>query len=258
MSAGSVSTTGRPRFVTNVLWNWFGISVTLFSALVLSPFIVLPTTVWTARQAGGQKPLLGGIVYFMAIGVGFMLIEMAMMQQLSIFLGQPIYALVVVLAGLILSTGLGSLLSDRWPVKSSWQSRGPALLAALLVSVYSVAVVPVIHLYTAGELWQRVLVCLGLVTPCGLPLGFCFPVGMRWMKTLAQDASLPWMWALNGAAGTLGSFVAMLISMDVDIGTCVLSGAACYLLAGLAMPARAAAAVSRPQSAAVSIGQAQA
>jgi hypothetical protein len=48
------------------------------------------------------------------------------------------------------------------------------------------------------------------------------------------------MWALNGAAGTLGSFVAILISMDTSIGTCVLTGAACYLLAGLMMPAIAA------------------
>ena len=230
----------------------------LAALLLVLMTIVLPARVWTARRAEGPKPLVGGIVYFIAIGLGYMLVEMAMMQQLSIFLGHPIYALVVVLAGLILSTGLGSLLSDRWPVKSSWNSRAPAFLAALLVALYSVVVVPVTHLYTAGLLWQRVLVCLGLVTPCGLLLGFCFPVGMRWMNTLAQDRNLPWMWALNGAAATLGSFVAMLISMDADIGTCVLSGAACYLAAGLAMPARAAEPVTELESTAVPIGQAEA
>jgi len=212
----------------------------LIAAVLLVLFtILLPAMIWTARREPGLAPLAGGIVYFMAIGLGFMLVEMAMMQQLSIFLGHPIYALVVVLAGLILSTGLGSLLSDKWPVKSAWQGRGPAILAAALVVIYSAAVVPVIHFYTAGVLWQRVLVCLILVTPCGLLLGFCFPVGMRWMNALGQDRNLPWMWALNGAAGTLGSFVAIIVSMDIDIRTCVLSGAGCYLLAGLAMPARA-------------------
>jgi hypothetical protein len=47
------------------------------------------------------------------------------------------------------------------------------------------------------------------------------------------------MWALNGAAGTLGSFIAILISMDSSIASCVLTGAGCYLLAGLAIPAKA-------------------
>jgi hypothetical protein len=63
---------------------------------------------------------------------------------------------------------------------------------------------------------------------------------MRWMTVLSQERNLPWMWALNGAAGTLGSFVAIIISMDTSIRTCVLTGAACYLLAGLLMPAKAA------------------
>lgn len=212
----------------------------LIAALLLVLFtLLLPATIWTARRPPGPAPLTGGIVYFIAIGLGFMLVEMAMMQQLSIFLGHPIYALVVVLTGLILSSGLGSLLSDKWPVESSWQSRAPSISAAALVVIYSATVVPAIHVYTAGLLWQRVLVCLALVTPCGLLLGFCFPVGMRWMNVLAQDRNLPWMWALNGAAGTLGSFVAIIVSMDVDIRTCALSGAACYLLAGLSMPAKA-------------------
>jgi hypothetical protein len=101
-------------------------------------------------------------------------------------------------------------------------------------------VVPVMHAFTANLLWQRVLICLAMVAPCGFLLGFCFPIGMRWVKTLSGERNLPWMWALNGAAGTLGSFVAILISMDLSIAFCVLTGAACYLLAGLAMPAKAA------------------
>jgi hypothetical protein len=62
---------------------------------------------------------------------------------------------------------------------------------------------------------------------------------MRWLNKLSQERNLPWMWALNGAAGTLGSFIAILISMDSSIAACVLTGAGFYLLAGLAMPSKA-------------------
>jgi hypothetical protein len=207
--------------------------------LVISTIIV-PARFLVKRQSHGQAAPSGGIAYFIAIGLGFMFVEMGMMQQLSIFLGHPIYSMVVVLGGLILSAGLGSLASDRWPVESTWQSRIPAIAVSLLVVLYSVAVLPVIHTFIAGVLWQRVLVCLALVFSCGFLQGFCFPVGMRWMTALSQERNLPWMWALNGAAGTLGSFVAIIISMDTSIRTCVLTGAACYLLAGLLMPAKAA------------------
>jgi hypothetical protein len=211
----------------------------LFGFMLAAVILVITTIVLPARllgSASGPKPLYGGMVYFIAIGLGFMLVEMAMMQQLSIFLGQPIYSMVVVLAGLIFSTGVGSLVSDKWSLDVSWQSRVPAVATALLVVLYSLVVVPVIHAFTGALLWQRALISLALVSPCGLLLGFCFPVGMRWLKALSQENNLPWMWALNGAAGTLGSFIAIVISMDTSIATCVLTGAGCYLLAGLAMP----------------------
>jgi predicted membrane-bound spermidine synthase len=167
-----------------------------------------------------------------------MFVEMAMMQQLSIFLGHPIYSLVVVLAGLIFSTGVGSLVSDKLQLNSNWQSRLPAILSSLLIGLYAFVVLPVVHAFTAGVLWQRIVTALALVLPCGFLLGFCFPVGMRWMTALRQEKNLPWMWALNGAAGTLGSFVAIVVSMETSIHTCVLTGAACYFLAGCVMPSR--------------------
>jgi MFS family permease len=178
-------------------------------------------------------------VYFGAIGLGFMFVEIAMMQQLSIFMGHPVYSLVVVLGGLILSAGIGSLASDRWPVSSGWQGRMPALAAAGLVLLYSTLVIPASHTFAAAWLWQRVLISVALVAPCGFLLGFCFPIGMRWMTALSQERNLAWMWAVNGAAGTLGSFAAILVSMETSIQTCVYAGAVCYLLASAALPAQA-------------------
>src|ERR1035438_5908319 len=210
----------------------------LAAVILVITTVVLPALSSTRKEGAAEATAAGGLAYFIAIGLGFMLVEMAMMQQLSIFLGHPIYSMVVVLGGLILSTGVGSLASDRWQLKASWRSRVPALGAALVVVAYSLAVLPVMHAFTADLLWQRVLICLALVSPCGFLLGFCFPVGMRWLTALRQEKNLPWMWALNGAAGTLGSFVAIVVSMETSINTCVLTGAAFYFLAGCVMPAK--------------------
>jgi spermidine synthase len=216
----------------------FVLAFMLAAIILVVTTIVVPARYLVKRTSDGPAAPTGGIVYFLAIGLGFVLVEMAMMQQLSIFLGHPIYSMSVVLGGLILSAGLGSLVSDRWPTNSSRQSRIPALAASVVAVLYSLVVVAVIHGFVSAVLWQRVLVCLVLVCSCGFCQGFCFPVGMRWMTALSQERNLPWMWALNGAAGTLGTFVAIILSMDTSIETCALTGATCYLLAGLVMPSK--------------------
>jgi hypothetical protein len=218
----------------------------LAAAVLVFVTVVLPAQGTRGKRSRALPAPAGGIVYFIAIGIGFMFAEIAMMQQLSIFLGHPVYSLVVVLGGLVLSAGVGSLLSDRLPTTNAMISRVPAAAVAVAIVAYSQAVVPVSHAFTAAALWQRVCISLLLVAPCGLLAGFCFPTGMRWLAALKQEQNLPWMWALNGAAGTLGSFAAVLVSMDTTVGTCALVGAGCYLLASVALPSRAPAAVQQP------------
>ena len=205
----------------------------LAALLLVLLTIILPVHRWGGKPADRVRPPARGVFYFVAIGLGFVLVEMAMMQQLAIFLGHPIYSLVVVLAGLIFSTGVGSLLSDRLGTDSRWRSSAPALAAALSVLVTAALIIPAIHHFVAGLLWQRVAVSLLSVGPCGLLMGFCFPVGLRWMTRLNQQNNLPWLWAVNGAASVLASFIAILISMETSILDCLIAGAVCYALAGI-------------------------
>ena len=232
-----------------VLLPLLHLAIFMVAALILVLLtIVWPARRWTRFQHGAPPAPAGAILYFIGIGLGFMLAEMGMMQQLSIFLGQPIYSLAVVLAGLILFAGLGSLASDRLAIRSNLSSRAPALLSALVLVAYSLVVLPAIHNAVAGVLWQRVTVALALVAPCGFIMGFCFPVGMRWASQLGQSGNLPWMWALNGAASVLASFIAMIISTESSIRACVLTGAVCYAVGGILLTGKAR---SEPAEAAV-------
>ena len=217
-----------------VLLPLLHLAIFMLAALILVILtIVWPARRWTRLQQGAAPAPAGAILYFIGIGLGFMLAEMGMMQQLSIFLGQPIYSLAVVLAGLILFAGLGSLASDRfaissnlpagrrhcfprwcwWPIRWWFCPRSMARWAEFCGSALPCR-------------WR-------LVAPCGFIMGFCFPVGMRWATQLGQEGNLPWMWALNGAASVLASFIAMVISTESSIRACVLTGAACYALGGI-------------------------
>jgi len=93
----------------------FVLSVMLATVMLVALTIVLPLRRWARQQVRVATPSAGGIGSLVGIGIGFMLVEIAMMQQRSILLSQPIYLLVVLLSGLILSSGVGSLISDRLP-----------------------------------------------------------------------------------------------------------------------------------------------
>ena len=211
----------------------------LAAALLLLAVVVIP--LFLARRMAGsvartRGSLLAGMLYFVAIGLGFLLVEMAFIQQLSIFLGQPIYSLAVVLGGLILASGAGSLLSATIPASSGPLSRLPAVAACAVVAAMSAVLVPFIHRYATLLLWQRAALSLALVAPCGLLMGGCFPVGLDRMRRLGQESNLPWMWALNGAASVLATFLAVIVSMESSLTTAALLGAGCYAVAALALP----------------------
>jgi hypothetical protein len=214
----------------------FLFAFTVAAALLVTLTIFLPLAWHTGLRSPAGSVLAGGIVYFVAIGLGFMLAEIAMMQQLSLFLGHPVYSLVVVLAGLIFFAGLGSLASENLRLASGLAGRAPAFASSVILVLYASAVLPAIHHYVAQAFWLRVALCLALVGPCGFLMGFCFPVGLRWLAMQKQEENLPWMWALNGAASVLASFIAIVISMELSITVCVLTGAACYLVGTIALP----------------------
>jgi len=130
-----------------------------------------------------------------------------------------------------------SLDSNRATVRfhSGAARRAPALLSALALAAY-VAVLPSLtRAVTARSLGVRAAGCLALLCVPGLLMGLCFPAGVRAMQAAGQTESLPWMWALNGAASVLATFAGIVVAMEYGLTACILSAAACYVLGALAL-----------------------
>jgi hypothetical protein len=220
----------------NLLALSFLLSYMLAAILLLGLAVFWPLRHWYKSRNTRSPWSSGGIVYFLAIGLGFMLVEVAMIEQQSLLLGHPIYSLAVVLAGLILSTGIGSMVSEAYRAPTWRTCRTLALAAAVVVAAYAFVVLPLIHAAAALALWQRIALALALLFPCGFLMGFCFPIGMRALRAGGNSETLPWMWALNGAASVVAAFLAVILSMEASTITCSLVGAACYAVAALLPP----------------------
>ena len=145
------------------------------------------------------------------------------------FLGHPVYALSVVLFSLILSTGVGSLASERVPLDSSSRLIGWSALTSLyLLALPSWLPEILLRLESASLLFRAGLAVL-VLAPAGFLMGFGFPTGMR-LVSMIDERPTPWFWGINGAAGVLAASVAVLTSIEFGIDTTLRVAAICYLL----------------------------
>ena len=210
----------------------------ILSLLVLALVtIVFPLALRSRdRRPGKTRSILwSGAAYFALIGAGFMFVEIALMQRLSVFLGHPMYALGVLLFTIIASAGLGSLLSERLPlVRAPWVYVYPAVIAAAVLVVRQVLAVLGAEL-VSSSMPERVLASVATIVPLGLLLGVSFPVGMRLVRT-ARMHETPWYWALNGVFSVLCSALTVFISIYFSISTSLYVGAACYILLLVCLP----------------------
>lgn len=167
--------------------------------------------------------------YFGALGLGFMLIEIALMQKLVIFLGHPTYALSVVLTSLLAAAGLGSLWSGRIPVV---QGRHVRAMLAGVVAVVVLNVLAINFLLPAllGQaLMVRIAVVIALLVPTGFVLGMPFPTGMRVVEAQCPHL-LPWGWAVNAFFSVFGSIFCIVASMAIGFTNVLLAAIVVYAL----------------------------
>lgn len=207
-------------------------TMTLVCLFVCSLLLVNRTIVYPLRPAiadVGRRLAIGGTAYFVLIGVGFMCSEMGLLQRLSVFLGHPIYSLSIVLSSLILTTGVGSLLSDKFPLDTRPRFVLWALLAAGYLAALPAWLPATLHAFESATLMVRAPLCVVVIAPAGLLMGFGFPTGMRFISAVDRRPT-PWFWGVNGAAGVLASSTAVAVSIAFGIYVTFLISAFCYAL----------------------------
>ncbi|MBI3015202.1 MAG: hypothetical protein HYY65_09125, partial [Candidatus Tectomicrobia bacterium] len=157
-----------------------------------------------------RRPLKAAALYFSALGVGYMLIEVALLQRFIQILGFPTLTFSVLLFVLLLSGGVGSWCSRLIPVERGTRFILVLGFLLLVASFLFFRTLPSLVSWAASqELWARSLVSMGVLFPLGFVLGIPFPLGVRLLEDRGLASEIPWMWGLNGVASVLGSVAAV-------------------------------------------------
>ncbi|HEY6768771.1 MAG TPA: hypothetical protein VI386_28785 [Candidatus Sulfotelmatobacter sp.] len=203
-----------------------------FAAILV--FLIAPLAL--KSRGAGQRPVTP--LYFVAVGLGYILVEIAFIQRFVLFLGHPTYALTVVIFLMMLSSGAGSLLSRVW-LPDPRQVWLPLVLAIMTLLVY-VGFLPTRLASLIGlSFGARLLVSAVILIPLGFVMGMPFPTGLRALAPAARSSNVrtssenlvEWAWAMNAAASVLGSVLAMVIAIQFGLTVTLACGAFAYLCA---------------------------
>jgi predicted membrane-bound spermidine synthase len=183
-----------------------------------------------------QRGVLRFLLYFICIGAGYILIEMALIQKFVLFLGHPTYALTVVIFSMLVSSGLGSYFSRR-VLGSNDRRLNLALIAiAVLVAALAAVVTPLLAAGVGLPLPLKFLITAALIAPAGFFMGMPFPTALKRLEDWHKP-SVRWAWSLNAAASVLGSVGSLVCAIYLGLVQTLLAGGLLYLVA-LAIVAR--------------------
>jgi hypothetical protein len=198
----------------------------IISAVAVLAFLILPLALHGRNRDAGRQAGLVALLYFIAVGFGYILVEISLIQRFVLFLGHPTYALTVVVFLLLLSSGAGSVAARHRVTNANKILLLLGLIAGLIV--LNVLVLPWLLSAAVGLPFTIKLVISALVLlPLGFFMGMPFPTGLRLVPTVE------WAWALNAAASVLGSVMAMVIAIQFGLTVTLCCAALAYLLAAL-------------------------
>jgi len=207
--------------------------VSLVQILLLSIAFIIGPLLPRGGQLRAVRHKTRVLTYFGSLGLGFIIVEITLLQKYAVFVGGPIYSMAITLFAILVFSGLGSLMSQRFK-----DSPDRWLKFIIIGLVGAVACEVVFINYTIPRLMflshaMRCGVTIAALAPLALLMGMPFPMGLRVTQRVGETI-IPWAWGVNAVTTTLGSVLCVLVSMQWGFTVSLVAAGAVYLL-GLAV-----------------------
>jgi hypothetical protein len=207
-----------------LLFELVAVSITATLLILILPRLLLRS------ELPRQKGVVGFLWYFLCLGTGYILIQVALIQKFVLLLGHPTYALTVIVFSMLVASGLGSYFSRRFI--SGIDRRLMIALAAIAVLVATLAFVaaPLGQVAAGWPIFAKMAITALAIAPAAFLMGMPFPSGLRRLEEL-HPPSVRWAWSINAAASVLGSGGAIVLAIYLGLRATMLIGGGLYLLA---------------------------
>lgn len=209
----------------------FVLYVLLIEILVITGVLII-WPLWRHYKEGLRvKRKYSIITYFSALGIGFMFIEISLMQKFVLFLGHPIYSISVVLTSMLIFSGIGSYVAGKFPLK---------FVTTILISILAISIIGIINLFFLPKIFNiflkytvsyRILISILILAPLSFFMGMPFPSGLRVVDQVSKKL-IPWAWGINGASSVLSSVVAIILALNFGFSFVLFLAIMIYAIGG--------------------------
>ena len=206
-----------PLIIKNIGKQWLPfagggylvIFLILIIALVSSIlFILAPLLIWH-REKTSSVLRTNFFLYFLFLGLGYMFIEIPLIQQFTLYLDYPVYSFSITLGSILFASGLGSLLSKKITSKSTFIML--LLFLPFQVITYVLYLPDLFNLFAIPSIIARIFISFALIFPIAFLMGIPFPLGIK-LAGIKNNSLLPWLWAINGFSAVISSILAIIIA----------------------------------------------
>jgi spermidine synthase len=206
----------------------------LFSLMGISLFATALILVLPRLVLGSRLPKEKGVVrflfYFLGVGVGYILIQVALIQKFVLFLGHPTYALIVIVFSMLVASSLGSFYSKRFIAGDPVKWRNVLVAVPVFITILAFAAAPVTTALVGLPLAVKMIITVLLIAPVAFLMGIPFPTGLARLEEM-HAPSVRWAWAINAASSVLGSASAIFLAIYIGLRATLIIGGLCYVIA---------------------------
>ena len=190
-----------------------------FAAVIL---ILLPLFALKWRKEG----ILFTVVHFSGIGLGYMFVEIMLIQQFILYFGNPVYAASAVLSSMLICSGTGSLVSSRLAAKENNVAAITAVIISFII-VYILVLTPALRATISLPLLLKILFSIVIIFPAAFFMGFPFPMGLK-IISVRNESLIPWAWGINGCLSVISTVLATIIAVEAGFTWVMIIAAIAY------------------------------
>jgi len=217
------------KIIPFVDWGYILVWLSLLALVPASLILILAPLPFVRRFSRNMIPIF---LYFGSLGLAYIFLEMALLQQFIRYLHSPVFSASVVISSFLVYSGIGSIIGGKM-----WRAKRQHMVFTVTV----IFLVGLVYLQWGDclfaplsrlPLWIRMLACSIMIAPIALPMGVPFPSGLSLLGGARQNL-IPWAWGINGFFSVIGATTAVIMAVSFGFKAVILSALCIYILAGI-------------------------
>jgi hypothetical protein len=217
-------------------WGYLLLFAMLIQACIFGLIvIIIPVIVRRKSLFQKRRGTIGVILYYAGLGLGYMLIEIYLIQRLAVFLSNPTYSSAIVITVMLICSALGNIVSGLFKRYRVFVVPIACVLIAGCFLFYILGLDGFLASFRSASFMIRIIVAAIIIAPAAFFMGVPYPNGLDSLQE-NKPHLLPWAWGMNGGLSLVGGSLARLLSVSSGFPVLLQVGIIVYLMVGGLFP----------------------